>query len=798
MRIRKKITFLLTLVFILIQIAAPFSGQAALLNNPNLPVADHGCNHSCTHHHPGSLTGEPLSAEAAASLSLALESGYEPDFRTSQSIAPTATLTLNESEPNDTLETANEIQYNTKYYDQHNVYGSITAVTTDLDLFRLEVLTTGTLYLLGCWLGDYYNQGLEGKLTFGFVGDDGTVHFVSSPVMVENRLYTGYAITDIPPGTYYILACLNDQNAVQFVDENYGFSMEFVPDGCYVLTPTFYSDNAQVFLNTTTSISCRSTNCVLKEHSSMSYRFQLSDGTTTEWHYQNSRSWTWNELGTYWIKAQARCPYTNTVSQWSEPLVVEVVKPCVLTPPSLLEGPLACDLFQEYSYTCSTSTCSNGHDVSYAFLWGDNSISYTTPSTTQNKSWSPVGTYQMTIQAMCTAKYKNHSEPYPVVVSGPPVQATVFPNLPEGGTYTGDGIHQLTERFNFTAFPNDAHRFHAWVKMAEPHYGLLYRTNPHEAIISGDEFNIGLLFRKRIWPERIAGENRFQTSLLISQAGWAANSTDVVFLARSHEFADALAGVPLAYAMNAPILLTPQKTVYSSTLNEIKRVGAKRVILLGGTAAISDDVIPMLQKEGLTVERISGSNRFATAAAIADRLAVEIGPLKDAVIVTGLDFPDALSTAAYAAVHGQPILLVRQYHLPDSTKDALARLNIQNIIAVGGNSVIDYYLIERLNVPGTKIRISGNNRYDTAVAVAKHFNSTATHYYLASGTDFPDAITGAVLAARQGTGVLLVYGPGSAPMEKVQDFLVNNKTSAISLLGGPSAIGINLQNWFSN
>ncbi|MBO1913833.1 cell wall-binding repeat-containing protein, partial [Microvirga sp. 3-52] len=118
-------------------------------------------------------------------------------------------------------------------------------------------------------------------------------------------------------------------------------------------------------------------------------------------------------------------------------------------------------------------------------------------------------------------------------------------------------------------------------------------------------------------------------------------------------YADALAGVPFAHQLNAPILLTLPNDLYKETLAEMARLGAKKVVILGGESAISAKVAGQLKAAGLTVERISGSDRFETAAKIAS----EMESSDKVVIANGMDFPDALSVAAHAAKSGMPILL---------------------------------------------------------------------------------------------------------------------------------------------
>src|SRR5699024_10146101 len=118
---------------------------------------------------------------------------------------------------------------------------------------------------------------------------------------------------------------------------------------------------------------------------------------------------------------------------------------------------------------------------------------------------------------------------------------------------------------------------------------------------------------------RIAGDIRYNTAIEISEAGW--NTSDTVILARGEEYADSLAGVPLAHKIDAPILLTPTDELWEQTMDEIGRLKASNVIILGGTDAVDKNVETTLKEKGLDVERIAGKDRFRTAEKIANRIA---------------------------------------------------------------------------------------------------------------------------------------------------------------------------------
>ncbi|WLR41602.1 cell wall-binding repeat-containing protein [Bacillus carboniphilus] len=269
--------------------------------------------------------------------------------------------------------------------------------------------------------------------------------------------------------------------------------------------------------------------------------------------------------------------------------------------------------------------------------------------------------------------------------------------------------------------------------------GIMYELSDRGVAVYADEF-IHL-------KERLAGDNRFETAVDISMQGWPYGA-DTVVLAKNSDFPDALAGTPLAYNEDAPILLTEADHLPFATEKEIDRLGAYRVIILGGEKAISKSVQQKLEDKGLEVERIGGNDRYHTAQLIAENLG---GSPDTAVVAYGKKFPDALSIASFAAQNGLPILLADKEQLPSATKTALK--GIDQTIVVGGKAVISE---DVKNMLPKATRIGGENRFDTAAKIVSELNLDTSTAFYANGNKFPDALVGSVLAAKNSAPLLLV------------------------------------------
>ncbi|MFP3355838.1 cell wall-binding repeat-containing protein [Planococcus sp. SIMBA_143] len=251
---------------------------------------------------------------------------------------------------------------------------------------------------------------------------------------------------------------------------------------------------------------------------------------------------------------------------------------------------------------------------------------------------------------------------------------------------------------------------------------------------------------RRINQVRLSGESRYDTAIAVSKQGW--DSADTVVIARGDQYADALTAAPLADQEDAPVLLTRSGSLPSAVVEEIERLGATKAIVLGGSLAVSEDVADQLGDLGLEVDRVGGKTRYETAVAIADELVTDA---TDAVVVSGMDFPDALSAGSYAAINDKPILLTRPDSVPAVIEAELEEYETTTVI--GGTLAVSEDVADSLP---NATRVSGANRYLTSLAVAEQLFENAVEGLAANGQNFPDALTGNVLAAAYDAPMLLV------------------------------------------
>lgn len=281
---------------------------------------------------------------------------------------------------------------------------------------------------------------------------------------------------------------------------------------------------------------------------------------------------------------------------------------------------------------------------------------------------------------------------------------------------------------------------------------------------------------------RLGGANRYETSVKVSQAGWS-NAHNVV-LARGDNFADALCAAPLAKQLNAPILLTAPNALDNSVKEEIKRLKAKKVYIIGGTGAVSSAVENSVKSMGITLERISGRDRYETSLAIANKMSNK----KQVFLATGLNFADTLSISSYAAATGSPILLTAK----DQMTAGVAKFikdNKSKLYVIGGAGVIADAVVK--SVAGAE-RIAGADRYATNLAVLNKFAAgfDLSKLYLATGSNYPDAVCGAALAGKQKAPIMLL-GSNIAIEQKQYISRIMTELKQPIILGGASVVSDN-------
>ena len=298
-----------------------------------------------------------------------------------------------------------------------------------------------------------------------------------------------------------------------------------------------------------------------------------------------------------------------------------------------------------------------------------------------------------------------------------------------------------------------------------------------------------------------AGDNMFETAVAEAKAAYPKGSTSAVIAGPGDAWVDALASAGLA-ASRGPILFAQSDGLGAVTKQALADLGVKRVVIVGGTASVSEAVVADLSAAGIEVEaRLAGDNCYGTQMAIyafgAER---QLWNPETVLIATGTSFGDALSASPVAFEARAPIFLVDAAgELSANAREALDELGkngvLRNVVVLGGIAsvpqAIEDYLRTLIPEQGAEFyRLFGSNQYETSTSIAswavENRGFTWTDVAFTTGLLPYDALAGSVLQGTTKAPLMLVDSTDSATIVLLGGYRA--KIEAIRFFGGTATI----------
>ena len=280
---------------------------------------------------------------------------------------------------------------------------------------------------------------------------------------------------------------------------------------------------------------------------------------------------------------------------------------------------------------------------------------------------------------------------------------------------------------------------------------------------------------------RVSGDTRYDTAYknadaLKKQLGLEMFDSAVV--ACGTNYPDALSSAYLAKVKNAPLLLSEAREV-NGTVDYIRKnvIKGKTVYLVGGADVLPEQIKTILGSD-YDVKRLEGEDRFLTNLAVLKEANVNN---EEVMICSGLGYADALSAAAT----GNPVMLVGKV-LTKEQKAYLAGINPAKFYIVGGSDVVSDRVKAELETMRSVERISGEDRYETALNVAKKFfDMTSSTVVIATGDGFADGLVGSVTAIANNAPLLLANRNN---IKGVAEFVKETGAKRSIVMGGADVI----------
>lgn len=223
--------------------------------------------------------------------------------------------------------------------------------------------------------------------------------------------------------------------------------------------------------------------------------------------------------------------------------------------------------------------------------------------------------------------------------------------------------------------------------------------------------------------------------------------------------------------------------------NNLSRVTVISFLLLLITSFISPAAVKAYTKNIVPVLRISGADRYATAAAVSRE-----GWNKSEYILLatgeGTDkFSDALAGSTLSYALNAPVLLTTPDKLSYSTQNEIVRLKAKKAVILGGSSVVSDNVEKKLRSMGLETeRLWGYDRNLTAIRIAEKLRSIKyfSEVFLTSGDEFQYAMMIAPYASRNGKPVLFTEKDALNP--QVKDFLLKWGVDEVHIIGNTTVI----------
>lgn len=192
--------------------------------------------------------------------------------------------------------------------------------------------------------------------------------------------------------------------------------------------------------------------------------------------------------------------------------------------------------------------------------------------------------------------------------------------------------------------------------------------------------------------------------------------------------------------------------------------------------------------------RIAGLDRYQTAVEVA-KTGWPTGS-DSLILATGENFPDALSATTLAKKLSSPILLTPGDSISNDTLNEIIKLSVKQVYIVGGPGAISNNVVNSLKNLGINVeRIAGIDRFETSVCIADKLGA-ASMAFIATGEDFPDALSIAPIAAKKGMPILLVSKDAIA--ESVKNYLAKQNITKTYVIGGNDVISSNVVSQLPN
>ena len=245
------------------------------------------------------------------------------------------------------------------------------------------------------------------------------------------------------------------------------------------------------------------------------------------------------------------------------------------------------------------------------------------------------------------------------------------------------------------------------------------------------------------------------------------------------------------------MLLTKPNELSGQTSKLLIGKSVKKVIVVGGTSAVSEGVENAIKALGCNTERIAGGTATTTAINVY-KWGTDVSKTggtvwgTDAIVATMDSFQDALSIAPYAYAKHAPVFLTDKgtKDVCDSVIKCINKGGFIHTLVIGGTAAVNDNILPKVAAKASVTRLYGDSAYTTSKAVANFAlaeDMTATNMGIACDTTYQDALVGASFLGKIGCIIVLADDQNSTTVNSV---VAKNKDSLgeCYIFGGTAAV----------
>lgn len=352
------------------------------------------------------------------------------------------------------------------------------------------------------------------------------------------------------------------------------------------------------------------------------------------------------------------------------------------------------------------------------------------------------------------------------------------------------------------------------------------------SVVKADE-KADEVVKQNINVSRVAGWDRYESTVNANKKYMKQAYGNLAVIASGNDFKTALYASYMASALKVPYFVNPNHGMRSDVLNEMKRLNVKRVYVVGDYSKLDRSIDNTLLSRGIKVERVYDGKKFCNMHGSCyemslheyiDTILFEAlhkgenrGDIGNVIYVNDNKFPDLLSAVPFLSRTSamQATALFGIEGLSDIWLGENEYAVLSNRFIIGGYQSVpeeyrvrDYFYGEefenKLMVNDEETyepyrtwgRISGKNRYKTAVELAKAYNivlhQNINTIVLVNGQDYPDALSSSLVASQNNAAVLLTE-PNKLN-EDTEKYIRENNIKNVIIVGGEKSVSKNVEN----